>query len=241
MSLAINYVPTLTTLAGSCLTTANWSALGVDKAAFCLASLCIRPGPQVLMEFNNLRHYCAWPGKIILNLVALLAAKTASGDFKIRSPYDGSYFTISIKEVFALIDHLQPDYVVLPDNQWVLDFSKQAVNWQVLQIGKNNNIAYWVDDLAQPDPCFPQDMTDILWLESDRPAADAMQGIYYGVTGNSNILDTVHSEEFIPLVDDCACPTCQQGLTRAYLHHLLQHTPLLAQRFLIAHNVMRIK
>lgn len=238
MSLAINYIPVLTTLSGSCLTMANWSELGIEKGAFCLASLCIRPGPQVLMTFHNLRHYCAWPGKIILNLVALLAAKTSSGDFKIRSTYDGSYLTLSKEEVLRLLAHLQPDYVVLPDSQSVLEFSQAAVGWQVLQVGKNSTFSYWIDDLSQPKLSLPADMTGEIWLESDRIAYDAVQGVYYGRTEKGNILDKIYSQDFTPLAENCPCPTCQQGFTKAYLHHLLQHTPLLAQRLLIQHNVL---
>src|SRR3990167_8290012 len=108
MSSLVNYLPVFTTPAGSCLTTANWLEAGVEKAVFCLAALCIRPGIPVLMAFDNLRHYGAWPGTIIVNLTALYAARTPAGDFHIRSMYDGSYLTISTKNMLALIQHLQP-------------------------------------------------------------------------------------------------------------------------------------
>lgn len=238
MSLVINVIPRFTTAAGSSLTMANWSELGIENGSFCLASLCIRPGPQVLMSFKHLRHYCAWPGKIILNLLALLAAETSSGYFKLRSPYDGSYLTISKKEVMQLLEHLQPDYVVFPDSQWLSEFSQGSVaNWQSIVVGKNQLFFYWIDDCSQPIPNFLQDTSGVIWLETDRPAKDALNGIGYQAAEKINILDTIYSEDFTSLAAGCVCPTCQQGFTKAYLHHLLQNTPLLAQRFLIAHNI----
>ncbi|KTC99252.1 hypothetical protein [Legionella feeleii] len=73
-------------------------------------------------------------------------------------------------------------------------------------------------------------------VESDKPARDAMEGRVYNKESVINILDSQQAEDYRPIAD-CSCPTCQQSLTRAYLHHLLGHTPLLCQRFLIQHNV----
>jgi hypothetical protein len=79
-----------------------------------------------------------------------------------------------------------------------------------------------------------------LWTEglvSDKPAHDAHQGIFYDNTHIANILDKQFEKDLSLLSPDCQCETCSEGFTRAYLHHLLQHTPLLAQRFLAVHNV----
>ena len=43
-----------------------------------------------------------------------------------------------------------------------------------------------------------------------------------------------------PLKQDCSCPACMEGLTRAYFAHLYQNVPLLCQRFLIQHNLIRV-
>ncbi len=74
------------------------------------------------------------------------------------------------------------------------------------------------------------------WI-SDQPAADAIKGELYSQAGNIQILDPQYRQQFIPIDANCACPTCHKGYTRAYLHHLLQQTPLLAQRLLVMHNV----
>ncbi|WP_019218200.1 tRNA-guanine transglycosylase [Legionella tunisiensis] len=73
-------------------------------------------------------------------------------------------------------------------------------------------------------------------VESDKPARDAMRGRVYSQEGVIDILDSRQAEDYRPIAN-CSCPTCQQLFTRAYLHHLIMHTPLLCQRFLIQHNV----
>jgi queuine tRNA-ribosyltransferase len=75
------------------------------------------------------------------------------------------------------------------------------------------------------------------YVESNRIAEDGIQGIVYTKEGSISILDASMEDDFSLISKDCGCETCSYQLTRAYLHHLLQHTPLLAQRFLIQHNV----
>lgn len=74
-------------------------------------------------------------------------------------------------------------------------------------------------------------------LESDKPASDAMIGEVYSEQGTLALLDSQMANQQEPIDAHCSCPTCTQGFTRAYLHHLLMHTPLLCQRYLIQHNV----
>ncbi len=77
----------------------------------------------------------------------------------------------------------------------------------------------------------------IMLIESDKPAADAFAGQVYTSEGSSiALLDSQMAHQYERIDAQCGCPTCQQGFTRAYLHHLLMHTPLLCQRFLIQHN-----
>lgn len=77
---------------------------------------------------------------------------------------------------------------------------------------------------------------NVLHVESDKPARNAMQGRVYSEEGEIDLLDSLQVNEYRPIAN-CSCPTCQQSFTRAYLHHLLVQTPLLCQRFLIQHNV----
>lgn len=86
------------------------------------------------------------------------------------------------------------------------------------------------DEMTKSGACLP-------FIESNQPAEDACSGILYTREGNINIENSDMALQFSPIDADCSCPTCKQNLTRAYLHHLLANTPLLAQRFLIMHNV----
>lgn len=79
--------------------------------------------------------------------------------------------------------------------------------------------------------------TGIDYIESDRPAAEALEGEVYNQKQVLSIQDPDKAFVFDVIDPSCQCPTCKQGLTQAYLHHLLGHTPLLCQRFLIQHNI----
>lgn len=75
------------------------------------------------------------------------------------------------------------------------------------------------------------------YLASDIPARDAYQGRVYGANGIVSLTEGAQRLNFDVIDEQCHCPVCKQALTRAYLHHLYEHTPLLCQRFLIQHNV----
>ena len=77
----------------------------------------------------------------------------------------------------------------------------------------------------------------IEWIESDEPAAAAMQGIVFSKKAMINLIYPATEMQFETIDPQCTCPTCAQQFTQAYLHHLFLHTPLLCQRFLIQHNV----
>lgn len=79
------------------------------------------------------------------------------------------------------------------------------------------------------------------YLESNQPAFDGYNGIVYERTSVFSIQDEAQRLQFDVIDSSCICPTCRQGLTRAYLHHLYQHTTLLCQRLLIQHNVCLFK
>ena len=75
------------------------------------------------------------------------------------------------------------------------------------------------------------------FVESDRPASDACLGKVYCCEGELSLSDNLLAMQFEPIDQTCNCSTCSQKLTSAYLHHLLEHTPLLCQRLLVQHNV----
>ena len=91
-------------------------------------------------------------------------------------------------------------------------------------------------DLLKLDCSATLTMTDI-FFESNVPAEDAYFGRVYTHEGVIELQNNIYATQFEPIDSTCSCPTCKQKLTRAYLHHLLEHTPLLCQRLLIQHNV----
>ncbi len=77
----------------------------------------------------------------------------------------------------------------------------------------------------------------VRYVESNIPASDGCVGDVYHSQGIISLKSCDHAHQFEVIDSTCQCPVCQQKLTRAYLHHLLEHTPLLAQRYLVQHNM----
>jgi hypothetical protein len=71
---------------------------------------------------------------------------------------------------------------------------------------------------------------------SNQAGEHAFQGCFYAQGQVFQVMDAAYIKDFSILSQDCDCESCQSGFTRAYLHHLYQHTPLLAQRYLLIHN-----
>lgn len=77
----------------------------------------------------------------------------------------------------------------------------------------------------------------IKFIESDIPASDACMGNVYSNNGLISLPTNDCVMQFEVIDKNCKCPVCNQNFTQAYLHHLLEHTPLLCQRYLVQHNV----
>lgn len=77
----------------------------------------------------------------------------------------------------------------------------------------------------------------VQFVESDKPATAAVVGDVYSSQGLISLQDSAYAMQFEVIDANCMCPVCSQKLTRAYLHHLLEHTPLLCQRYLVQHNL----
>ena len=77
----------------------------------------------------------------------------------------------------------------------------------------------------------------IKYIESDTPASDAYEGNVYSSGGMISLQNQDCAMRFEVIDKNCKCSVCSQNFTQAYLHHLLEHTPLLCQRYLIEHNI----
>jgi len=258
-------IPVLTTLEGASLTSAQWQDAQIEVVSCHLVSLLVKPGLAVLNTFADLKSYMGWPGMIALN--ASMQPPDAQGMYTIRSPYDGSLIRHAAKDILNIIAHLQPQLVILPvgiskllgehdlpqstllflpandlpssnmGRLWGIYFPKeQQKDWQQIRLDFTERPCYVAGDFTI------EEMRDfvslgIQYLESNCAAAAGYVGKVYCHEGMISLSDNQYALQFDPLDLGCACPTCTQGLTRAYLHHLLAQTPLLAQRFLIQHNI----
>lgn len=74
-------------------------------------------------------------------------------------------------------------------------------------------------------------------IQTNYPLLLAKKGIFI-VSDSSS--DDIYSKNYEldnkPLLDECDCTTCKNH-SRSYLHHLYQHTPILAIQLLAVHNV----
>lgn len=87
-----------------------------------------------------------------------------------------------------------------------------------------------------PLPLGLQALPTHLWF-GDCLSDKAYHGYFIAQAHFHSILDASFEMDFQILDVHCQCESCQQGFTRAYLHHLFQHTPMLAQRYLMMHNM----
>lgn len=79
------------------------------------------------------------------------------------------------------------------------------------------------------------------FIESDKPAAEAINGVVYKNLQCIDLKDTAYTECYEVIDPSCACLVCRNHFTLAYLHHLFVQTPLLCQRYLVQHNTWSIK
>ncbi|WP_203456397.1 hypothetical protein [Legionella sp. MW5194] len=224
-------IPVLTSHAGSCLTLANWQQAGVSVAALYLDALLMKPGVDFLNSLSGLKRYYPWSGELVLNASTLTENK--AGHYRVRSHYDGDIIQLDAADILALIIALKPDYVVLSPSLKT-HCERLKPEWQGIRLLSEEEGTYHYRNRLD---AFLATEDNGGLIEANFPAEDAINGCVYDQGQVMNLSDSRYSQDFTVLSAGCACPVCQQNYTRAYFHHLLQHTPLLAQRLLIQHNV----
>ncbi|ARG96991.1 hypothetical protein [Legionella micdadei] len=264
-----HFVPVFTSKAGACLTLRNWQEVGVEALSYYLHELLMKPGMQLFEYLPDLRAYCGWQGRIVLN--ASLLSKGGDGIYSFRSHFDGSTIRITDDELFSIVLKLKPDIVVFPSCflTYLSEFNQLAPNeLKIFIVGNESSVkfhttnfgSYLIYDQKTAFSDFLRSLKkydeksvylagefDLLqleelvahgirFIESDKPANDAINGRIYTHQGDIALLETQMAQLHEVIDAECACPTCEQKFTRAYLHHLLLQTPLLCQRFLIQHN-----
>ena len=118
-SIQTTFVPVLSSPAGSCLTTANWKALGITHASCELLALLMKPGLELLSQVSDLATYINWPDTLVLNASSLCSG--VDGCYKLRSQYDGRVMIHSVEQIVTLITSLKPSILILPQGSWKKD------------------------------------------------------------------------------------------------------------------------
>ncbi len=260
------YVPVLTSQSGLCLTMENWQEIGISTAAYYLESLIMKPGYPLLKSLDSLQSYCGWPGAIVINASFAAANSEGIYNFRslydgsrLTISQDELFsLIIKLKPNMVILplgfaNYLRNQQLSFP--QTLTPFIPENENAELDNGGlyfsyeKTESFASFLEKLklVKNKSCYLSGHFDLMqahelialgvkWLESDKPSADALMGIIYGETNNFSLLARDMANQHQPIISYCTCPTCSQKLTRAYLHHLFQQTPLLCQRFLIQHN-----
>ena len=254
-------IPVLSSEAGLCLTAQNWESLDLEYVAYTLIELLQKPGIEGLMTSPSLGALIGWQRKHVLN--ASMPKMDANGSYLIYSRYDGRRIVVSVQQILDVIIALMPDLVILPHGFYSFDqtlwlkipqkthvffpdtdrpmtqtvrpfgvsvTSTQPLDWQGI-----NDTIYVIGNVSLAQREIFRSL-GVSYLENDQPAKDAFSGKVYTRAGICDLTEPAYATQFDVIEKSCGCPTCQAALTRAYLHHLLQHTPLLCQRFLIQHN-----
>lgn len=264
---AHHFVPVLTSEAGLTLTTANWQEANINIASFHLDALLIKPGFKFLTEVADLRRYLNWSGILVLNASMLVANREGTISIsspydgsKVRLTSQELITLIKhLKPTMVLL----PAKIIrrVPDlwSQWdkaitpyltIEDVSQQQIKLPHGVYLHSDDVIKNLKELQQIAdlPVYLNGVTQVatrfelahsnIYLEADAPAAKAYNGVVInGSEQEIDLNDTQTAKQFEVINSACTCPTCEQKLTKAYLHHLYHHTPLLCQRFLIQHNV----
>lgn len=266
---ASRILPILTTPAGQCLTAENYARANIDRASCHLDQLLMKPGYDTLTHFPNLAAYLGWPASLALNAAKLQIGEkgicTLRSNFDgrlIRHPFSEILNLIAqLKPEFVLL----PDGALrnnlseveqLPDSIFLFiskhDFAHHPEQRKYgVYLTEEKEIDRLFQTCSPPYPALyfigDDDLSmslerlrkGVQWVETDRVARDAMQGIVYCETGSIDVREPCCATRFEIIETACPCATCNEQLTLAYLHHLLANTPLLCQRLLIQHNLTR--
>lgn len=244
-------IPVLTTAEGACLTAENWINAGATMVSLHLDALLIKPGLAFLQTINQLGDYVAWTGPLVLNAAALRF--NTDGLISLISPFDGATLQLTSTALLDLVEGLKPAIFIAPHHMALYEPTRlnnldaaialmiPAQTTLAPSLTRPNGFYYEGNNgLSSPDGhaiyAIGASIPLATYMETNQPALDGCAGIVYSEQGPFSIRAPEMTNQFIPLAANCQCPTCQQSFTRAYLHHLFEHTPLLCQRFLIQHN-----
>lgn len=245
------------------LTEMDWQQLRVNTFSIDWAQLLMRPGIEVLNKLTNLTSlYPNLPKFLTLGHAHLDKVKLNADGWSFRSAINGSQIEVKLEEakVFALEHGLT---LVVTDKELAqavqlekTDFSPSArekIYFSQLQINSFDELVLAIQTSKEASPTTEiyvagnfswselqlLSQLDIDYLATNAPIMSAVTGTVYSHSESYEILDEQYQFALSPLDKACQCTTCQ-SFTRSYLHHLYQHTPLLAQNYLAYHNSAKL-
>jgi len=260
-------VPRIDTSAGSCLTVDNWLDAGIKAVSFSLFSLLFKPGLNILQKLSSIHDFIGWPGVVIMDArfpvqsqdgVYLLRSPYDGSKLKLSIeeivnlihqlnpefvyiPSEPSFFNCinhppaAKKTIQICASDLEEEQDVCKIFSGINEFNSSLKNVESSK-EQLSFTSVWYGDASINEM---ENMFDkgVMFLDSNQPANDALNGILYTEKGPLNITQEIMAEQFTVIEKECHCPTCAQQLSRAYLHYLFTHTHLLCHRFLIQHNI----
>jgi len=264
------FIPELSTQAGSCLTTENWEHVGIEMASYSLSALLMKPGIELLKIVPNLATYVGWHKSLVLNASMLLSDAQGTYSLRSSYDGSRHQFSaeellalmIHLSPQFVILPKglcrsSETDWTLLPET--IMPFfpitecpHDVGTREYGIYVEYDGSAMHTVRQqlIEYPDrpkyilgDCSADDLVGLgaCYFESNKPANDAYQGLVYHRNGIIRLQNDAEALQFEVIDSTCECPTCEQKLTRAYLHHLYEHTPLLCQRFLIQHNVFHVR
>lgn len=69
------------------------------------------------------------------------------------------------------------------------------------------------------------------------PSRNARHGHLFTHEGIRNIQNAKYQKDSLPIEQSCPCPACREGLSRAYIRHLLKSGEILGMRLAVMHNL----
>lgn len=97
-------------------------------------------------------------------------------------------------------------------------------------------LPHYLMGVGTPDDIVKAVARGIDMFDCVLPTRSGRTGRGYSRTGHINIKNARHAVDAAPLVDGCACPTCNK-FSRGYLHHLFRCGEMLGPILLTLHNL----
>lgn len=261
------FLPLFSSSAGLALSFKNWQTLGIKSAAFELETLLKRPGPHSklsLKAYTGWQGEAIINGaRLGFNKKGRALIRGQGGEALFLQPEELSHFlkqqavdgillpqTLKDKQPQLLTALSAARLFLSMDEFFALDSIPSVIEGFYLSAKEllSGKLESFLPACLNY-PCYLYDVDDLsvvknlpfktIYVESNQPASDACQGLVYENEGKFDIQAPSMVQDYRPLDSACACPACQESFTRAYFHHLFLQVPLLCQRFLIQHNLLK--